>query len=83
MQAGRISPACRDLRRAREHFTQLDRIVSEIVSEIASETVSEIVSEIVWKWVGKFACPDAGLSARPAASFAQWLGFEVVILEFS
>ena len=79
MQAGRISPACRDLRRAREHFTQLDRIVSEIVSE----TVSEIVSEIVWKWVGKFACPDAGLSARPAASFAQWLGFEVVILEFS
>ncbi len=54
-----------------------------IVREIVCEIVSEIVSEIVCKLVGKFACPDAGLSAQPAASFAQWLEFELGILEFS
>ena len=38
---------CRGLRRAREAFTQMDRIVGAIVSEIVSEIVCEIVSELV------------------------------------
>ena len=63
--------SCRGLRRAREHFTQMVRIVGEIVSEIVSELVRELVSEIVSELAWKFECPDKGLSGQPGASFAQ------------
>ena len=43
--AGRICLACPRLRRAREHFTQMDRIVVGIVGEIDSESDSKRASE--------------------------------------
>ncbi len=70
---------CRDLRCAREDFTQLDREVSEIVSESDSEIVSESVSKSVSESVSKFAWRGAAINARPAASFATRLDFEVII----
>ena len=57
----------------------MDRVDSEIVSESGSEIVSEIVSDLV----GKFACPDAGRSAQPAAKLAQRWKIEVIIWAFS
>jgi hypothetical protein len=45
--------------------------------------VKVVVVAVVVVVVGKFACPDVGMSAQPAASFAQSLGLELVIWEFS
>jgi len=45
--------------------------------------VKVVVVVVVVKVVGKFARPGAGMSAQPAACFAQGLEIEVVIWEFS
>src|SRR5260370_34836289 len=55
------------LRRAREDLTQIVGVV-----------VGVVVGGVVGVVGGNFACPDAGLSARPGANFAQSLGFELV-----